>query len=947
MPFAVSANGFPENVRVGQMPALVKSGNSYLHRVSVRFEGYKGEPMEVAIRLGGKTVKRQLDRNNNVFLLDVPAVRSETKIEVTITAGDGRRTFPVTLAPVRQWQVNFVQHTHTDIGYTRSQTEILAEQLRYIDYALDYCDATDGYPDDAKFRWVCETSWAVSEYLGSRPAQQIERLRRRVAEGRIELTAMYLNFDELPDEQVLASSLYPLQQYREAGLACEVAMQNDINGIGWCFAEFFPEMGVKYVNMGTHGHRALIAFDVPTVFWWESPSGKKILTYRAEHYHTGNHFGVHLDDFERFENSLLNYLGRLGETGYPFDIAALQYSGYLTDNSPPSTQSSEMVRMWNEKYQWPRIKTAVSAEFFREVETKYADRIQTVRGAWPDWWTDGFGSGAREAAIARITHTDIIAGQAALSFARLFGADIPGEAARQVGEINKALLFYDEHTFGFHNSVRDPYGTETWEQRSLKQSYAWEAYRRAGLFGEVAMGLLQPYIPKADVPTVTVLNPLNWEYSGTVKCYIDHQILPRDKDYEITDHLGNAVSAQAGEVMSDGTHWSLYVRGVPAFGYAQYYIRVKDSPRPAAVVSETMPGTQAENRWYAVGFDADRGTVGSLYDKELGRQLLTPGVEWQFGEFIYELIDSRRPMEEYRVPEFTRNRPHKMRFAGFKGGAIWDSYRFVGETEAGREADNLITEYRIFNTEKKIEVHYELRKRSVTDPEAVYVAFPFEVAGGKVWLDVPGGNIEAGADQIPGSSNDWFTVQNFAAARNDDMQVVMGSREIPLMQFGAINTGRYEAGATPQSTNMYSWPMNNYWVTNFNADQMGGLRWSYFIGSDSDNSIARATRFSWENRIPLPARVNPGGGSGASVAHPVSLLDITADNLLVVSMEPVEGERALLLQVREIGGMPAKFEVLSDFVDIGGVAVCDANGNPLGGIAEFRPLENKFIKISW
>ena len=112
-----------------------------------------------------------------------------------------------------------------------------------------------------------------------------------------------------------------------------------------------------------------------------------------------------------------------------------------------------------------------------------------------------------------------------------------------------------------------------------------------------------------------------------------------------------------------------------------------------------------------------------------------------------------------------------------------------------------------------------LRKKAITDPEAVYISFPFEVNQGKIFLDVPGGTIEAGVDQIPGSSNDWYTVQNFATARNSESQVVMGSPEIPLMQFGAINTGRYKAGAVPQSTNMYSWPMNNYWVTNFNADQ--------------------------------------------------------------------------------------------------------------------------------
>jgi hypothetical protein len=122
---------------------------------------------------------------------------------------------------------------------------------------------------------------------------------------------------------------------------------------------------------------------------------------------------------------------------------------------------------------------------------------------------------------------------------------------------------------------------------------------------------------------------------------------------------------------------------------------------------------------------------------------------------------------------------------------------------------------------------YSLRKKAITDPEAVYISFPFEVANGRIYTDVPGGTIEAGTDQIPGSSNDWYTVQNFATARNKEMQIVMGSQEIPLMHFGGINTGRYTAGAVPQSTNMYSWPMNNYRVTNFNADQMGELQWCY------------------------------------------------------------------------------------------------------------------------
>jgi len=306
-------------------------------------------------------------------------------------------------------------------------------------------------------------------------------------------------------------------------------------------------------------------------------------------------------------------------------------------------------------------------------------------------------------------------------------------------------------------------------------------------------------------------------------------------------------------------------------------------------------------------------------------------------------------MEQYRAPQFLRRRPERIRFERYEKGAIWDTYRFRGETVAGREPNNLMVEFRVFNVTKKIDIVYRLRKKAITDPEAVYISFPFEVNQGKIFLDVPGGTIEAGVDQIPGSSNDWYTVQNFATARNSESQVVMGSPEIPLMQFGAINTGRYKAGAVPQSTNMYSWPMNNYWVTNFNADQMGELQWSYFINSSKDNSIGYATRFAWENRIPFLTRVLPAGAKGSKVVSPASVFNISSDNLLLVNMKPVEGENAVMLQLREIAGKPAKFAVTSDKVNFTKVTVCDVVGDPVAGNAttDFVPWENKFIKLSW
>lgn len=933
-------------------PAVYKSTAGACRRVAVKIN-HTGQVLEAVIKLGEKVQPVSLTEGDNHFTLEIPAADAGQVLPLSVKNGQTQlASEEVEIRPARHWQMNLVQHTHTDIGYTRSQMEILAEHLRYIDYALDYCDATDHYPQEARFRWTCEVSWPVNEYLKYRPKEQIDRLKRRVKEGRIELGAMYLNFDELPDEQTLAASLAPLKQLRKEGLKTELAVQNDVNGIGWCFSEFFADAGVKYLNMGTHGHRALICFDKPTVFWWESPSGKKVLAYRAEHYHLGNYWGVHNpDDFERFETQVLGYLEQLEAKGYPYDICAIQHSGYLTDNAPPSTKSCEMVKLWNEKYEWPKLKTAVATDFVKTVETEYPHQIPTIRGAWPDWWTDGFASGAREAAVSRITHSNAIAGQAGLSFAKIWGAQIPGGAIRKIEDVNDALLFYDEHTFGFCESVRDPYRVETWEQRSLKQSYAWESYRHAGLLGETVMGLLQSFVPKTQMPSVAVFNTLNWKRSGVVRVYIDHQILPPNKAFAIKDAAGNKIPAQAGEVRSDGTYWYLYVKDVPALGAVQYNIEVTDASRPQ-LGSGGLNNPHIENEWYAIDLNVGRGTISKLFDKNLGQHILSEDAEWELGEFIYETIDDRGALERYTYPRFTRRHPEKMRFETYCEGEIWDTYRFRGETAAGMGYDNLTVEFRVFKVEKKLEIVYQLRKKAVTEPEAVYVSFPYQVEEGKIHLDVPGGNIQAGIDQIPGSSNDWYTVQNFASARNDKFQVVMGSPEIPLMQFGAINTGRYQVGAQPQTTNMYSWPMNNYWTTNFNADQMGGMQWSYFITSSEDSSTAFATRFAWGNRVPFLTRVlqaETGTRTGGKPLLSKSFLTLDAENFLLVNMSPVEGEDAVMLQLREMSGKPAHLSVSSEYVDILRLTVCDVTGKALqtGKKIAFKPWENKFVKLSW
>ncbi|MGL4852374.1 MAG: glycosyl hydrolase family 38 [Phocaeicola sp.] len=907
-----------------------------------------GAPEETTVKLDGKVIDaRKVTMGDNFFTVSIDKVAKSKNSMVEIAKNGKTEKIKVRLEPSRNWELFFVQHTHTDIGYTRPQNEILAEHIRYIDYALDYCDLTDGYEPSAQFHWVCESTWAVEQFLQTRPQQQIDRLKKRIEEGRIEVSGAIFNFSELPDEQTLVASLKPLVECRKSGIPVEIAMQNDVNGMAWAFADYLPQLGVKYLNMGTHGHRALICFDYPTVFRWKSPSGSEMIAYRAEHYNTGNFFGVERSNFEEFESRVLTYLIELQEKGYPYDIASIQFSGYFTDNSPPSIAACSNIQKWNEKYSTPHLRLSTTGAFLKKVEEEHYATLPVLKQAWPDWWTDGFGAAARETAVSRYAKTDIMANQTLLSMAALQGAHIPQATYQTIDQVNRAILFYDEHTTGYSESVRNPWCKASMDQRALKESYAWEAYRNSRTLSETALGLLQAYTEKASVPSIIVYNTLNYSRTGIVECYIDNEILPREKEFTITDaETGKAVAVQPLNSRTEGTYWQIRVEDVPALGQKQLLIQVSDKEKAREIIEMEMDG-HYENRFYSVQFDKAGGTIQSLRDKELGIELLNSHDGRNLGEFVYEKLAERGSMEAFTMGKHTREGLDSIWFVNLKRGAIYDSYNFSAQTVAGIESrgTNFSVEFRIHHEDKLIELCYSIVKKSVIEPEGVYIALPFALENANIYCEVPGGVMQAGADQIKGSSNDWNTHQNFVSVANQQAQIVVGSSEAPLMQFGAINTGRYKAGALPDSPNIYSWVMNNYWVTNFNAEQRGEFVWKYYITSIGNNSHAEATQFGWSQRVAMPTRVLPAQLNAPSkLMNAAPVLELKGGEFILINAAPVEGERAILLQIREIGGKDCTLDIPNYTY-----SACNAIGEklPLSTPLHVKANSTCFVKLGY
>ncbi len=907
------------------------------------------QPTEITFSISGEAIQKDsVKSGDNLILLNVSAVSAAKNIDISVTGANGLSgTYPLTLIPVKKWEVYLAQHAHTDIGYTRPQSEILAEHMRYIDYALDYCDQTDDLADGARFRWTCESAWVTREYLRSRPSAQIERLKKRIAQGRIEVTAMYCNMAEISDENSMVDFLQPLKEFSKLGIPVKTAMQDDVNGIAWCMPDYFKNTGVKYLNMGINETRSILPFDKATCFWWEAPSGARLLAFRADHYMTGNFFGMETKSIKAA--NLLNHLAVLDEKNYPFDKISVQFSGYFTDNSPPSTAACELVKAWNETHESPKLRLSVVGEFFDYVENKYGSSLPVYRNAWLDWWSDGYGSTSRETAEVRKTQNMKQVDEGLFAMVSMMGGDRSPALESNIDHISENAIFFDEHTCGADESISNPYSENSTRQWLQKGAYAWEALKKVTLLHEEALARFQPFLKKGDFPLIYVINTLGWNRSASVELFVDYQILPVDRRCTITDiATGEEVTAQLLRKRAEGAYWAIEVKKVPALGYKALKIEISDQPLAA---EPAMDNEILENKYYKITLNKLTGSIISLFDKVLNEELADSQNPYGIGQPVKETSKKRD------IAPFIHTSVSNVKIEKVDNGAVWQSVKISSDLEGFEKGEQgspkgIDLEIRLFKNVKKIEFKYMARKLIVTDPEALYVAFPFSLPDSRIVFETIGGVLTQG-EQLPGSSSDWNVAQNFVAVRGKKGQIIVVSNEVPLWQFSDFNMNKYERYPKQGKTWLYSYVMNNYWMTNFRAFQEGAFSWSYQVTSTVDTTNTTATKFAWGERNSFATRTIPSG-KNELVTPLLETIQITgSENALIINSRPnFKNSSSIILHLREVEGLAAEVKLKSTITTrpIKRIVEVNAIGKELGvsiPAIHLKPFEVKFVEVDF
>jgi alpha-mannosidase len=750
----------------------------------------------------------------------------------------------------------FIHHSHTDIGYTHDQPIVFDLHGRFLDEALRLADQYADVESDGAFHWTVENTFMLYRWLQQASPQEIERFKALERAGRIEVTAMFANLTPLFDTDQLVETFQLLRPLRdEFGFTIRHAMNCDVNGENWPLVDLLLDLGIEGFSMAINTHFGGAPMQRPNVFWWEGPSGRKILAYNGWPYDTGWRFGIGHDAAAFEETWWPRVERRLAEIDYPLPILMVQSFHPFGDNGSAYGGFSRFIDAWNEQGKSPRIMVTTPKEWWAAVKTQ-SHLLPTYRGDWTDYWNFGCISSAREQSLNRASRTRLRAADA-LAAAVLGRSEAPAEStlarshARYRDLAWYSLHLWDEHTWGADCSIRAPGAEDTAAQWHHKASYAYTARSLSLLLQRDALAELGQHVQRKEPDDLLVFNPLPWtsQVAGIGPQEVaSPRGVPEDatagrhyQDRMTYDHSRLTAKAEAGS--SQKQLWLKPV-AVPGFGYTIIPRTELVEWEPTADFSEEAV---IENDSFRLTFDLQRGGILSWHDKRLNYEWVDQSAGYPLNGFVHEHVaDASHAWPrnlmfymEWISTEVERSRGWKPDWPVERRGPTGILQHRVYRTPLGYyviqslEAPGCVGPLKqsVFlpDTENYIECESWWDMGLDVHPEATYILYPFNVPNASARLDLGGQPITVGSDQLPGVCLDYFTVHGWVDLSNEELGVTVAMPENPMVQLGDFHFAHNQAECTLERGMLLGWVTNNYWETNFRAHQPGRVHARYRI----------------------------------------------------------------------------------------------------------------------
>ncbi len=888
--FFAAAGAEPKPVRASveftPSPAVVLKAGKPTRTLQAKVSYPYAEPADATVRVSdAPPVSLRLSLGVHTAVVTLPSVDTPVKVQASVEiAAHKVIEKDLTLAPVRHWEMYILPHSHNDIGYTDVQTAIEKLQWKYLDEAMAIARRTADYPPGARFKWNTEVLWAVDSYLKQATPEKRKEFIALVKSGQMHLDALYANMltGLCRPEELMRLFDCARRLSKECEVTIDAAMISDVPGWTWGIVPAMAQNGVKYFSMGTnHIHRignTLVEWgDKP--FYWVSPSGQeKVLCWAAGKGYSWFHPGL-LDRISKVKpESFFEYLEQLEARGFPYEIVQLRYS-INGDNGPPDPDLPEFVKKWNAHYVWPKLAIATTSELFHEFERRYKDKIPEARGDFTPYWEDGAASSAKETALARNAAERLV--QAETLWAMLNPNAYPAQDLYQAW---RDVLLYNEHTWGAHCSITQPDSDFTKSQWTIKQAFATGAASQSGRLLDAAIAGQQS--GARPVTAVDVYNTLSWPRTSLAA-------VPANLAFAGAVVFDASDRMAPSQVLSNG-ELAFVATEVPPLGAKRFFLRKAIS---TARGSAKADGQVIENQSVRVCVDEKTGAIQSLGWKAIPANLVDQGAG-KINEFWY--VAGRDP----KSPQ--PSGPAKITVE--ENGAVVASLKIESAAPGCRK---LSRQLRLVSGLDHIDIVDGIDKDRTRTPEGVHLRFAPNVPGGVMRMDVPWGVIRPEADQLPGACKNYFSVGRWIDVSNDKFGITCATIDAPLAEVGAITTDvaspfdpKVWIKKLAPTQIFYSYVMNNYWETNYKADNEGQATFRYSLRPHGPFDAAGAARFGVEQSQPLV--VVPVTQDAPMVR---SMLSVEPGEVLLTSLKPSEDKKALLLRLYNAGNRPVKARV--------------------------------------
>jgi alpha-mannosidase len=385
------------------------------------------------------------------------------------------------------------------------------------------------------------------------------------------------------------------------------------------------------------------------------------------------------------------------------------------------------------------------------------------------------------------------------------------------------------------------------------------------------------------------------------------------------------------------THWEsaslrrvrFWAADVPAMGYKVFELR-RTHGEPSSVVAGHSP--ILENKYYRVELDPTNGAVRSIFDKELRRDLVDQQSPYRFGQYLYAAGGDQLPntLRRYR---FVLLQP-KLQVNPARDGRLLSVTRTPYGSVARMESTDTNTpsiqaEIRLFDHEKKIEFVEVVDKVATTSREAVYFAFPFAMNRPQFQYEIQTGVVDPAKDMYPGAGHEWFSVQHWVSAQQNGFSATVMPLDASLVTLGDINRGAWPDHFGERPGTIFSYAMNNYWGTNYNASQGGRFRFRYVVTSAQSTNPPALSRMGWGEATPL--ELNEVIRQDKAVDTPRrwdgrqgTYLTVDDSDLLVETWKTAENGDGTILRCLDLGGETRQVKVRLPLLRLTRVVQTDA-----------------------